>query len=743
MVWTNANTSSDSSQINELLEIFVLPPPPRVNTIPKSCAVPVLPSPSLINLSATVYDVVCVVVIVPETVKSPVIVAFPLTDKLSPIVTCEFAEPMSILAESFKVPIFKLPVSLEIYESLPSWYNFISLPVPIFIVSLSCTANLSACNVPVINTCLSAALSLPIIVIIVSPYEPISLWSVENVVTPFTDLISIPSPFSPELSLTIRILDAPSDGSVDLTVNNALLDSIEADAKLLNTPPTRLIVPSDNVPSNVILLIPLMFLELSKATTFSAVAVPEVTPVSKEASDSLNVVEPITTFPDVVKLPETLIFLSPETSKSLLETTTFSPTLFEEDAPSSKLISSFVDVTPFNIFNSAALDNTATLFSCKLAALISPDEPYITALLFTTVPASEPSTKLSSAAVDVTVEPSIWIDVALSCPASPYIAALLLATTPGDTPVNLLMSSLSAVTPESTFNSEAVTLAPLKILSSVAVDVTSVLPICNLLALTSPFAPYITAFELEIAPADEPSNLLRSSLLAVTPSSILSSAADEVTRTPASSKPPSTLSCETIFNTWLPPAAPIAIRPLLSWVITFPLLDCPSVMPPIGATVVPDIDVVPITILSVAVRFLIPDKSLLLSTVNTLPPTTVPAVTPSKRFISSLLAVTPSRIFNSSADDVTLVPPISSVDTCNSPATLTSPLANVTKAVSSLWPIVLLPTTTLDVSIEPPDIVPVVLIVSEPTFIEPKLEVIEPLSNAPTWTILELPALTE
>ena len=77
-----------------------------------------------------------------------------------------------------------------------------------------------------------------------------------------------------------------------------------------------------------------------------------------------------------------------------------------------------------------------------------------------------------------------------------------------------------------------------------------------MLALTSPFAPYVTAFELEIAPADEPSNLLRSSLLAVTPSSILSSAADEVTRTPASSKPPSTLSCETIFNTWLPPAAP-------------------------------------------------------------------------------------------------------------------------------------------------------------------------------------------
>ena len=91
-----------------------------------------------------------------------------------------------------------------------------------------------------------------------------------------------------------------------------------------------------------------------------------------------------------------------------------------------------------------------------------------------------------------------------------------------------------------------------------------------------------------------------------------------------------------------------------------------------GATVVPDTMLFQLQYIS-AVRLLIPDKSLL-STVNTLPPTTVPAVTPSKRFISSLAAVTPSRIFISSADDVTVVPPISSVDTCNSPATLTSPV---------------------------------------------------------------------
>ena len=129
------------------------------------------------------------------------------------------------------------------------------------------------------------------------------------------------------------------------------------------------------------------------------------------------------------------------------------------------------------------------------------------------------------------------------------------------------------------------------------VDVTSVLPICGLLALTSPFAPYITAFELEIAPADEPSNLLRSSLMTVTPSSILSSAADEVTRTPASSNLHLHYHVKQYLILGYHQLHLRPIRPLLSWVITFPLLDCPSVMSPAGATVVPDTDVVPITIL--------------------------------------------------------------------------------------------------------------------------------------------------
>ena len=39
---------------------------------------------------------------------------------------------------------------------------------------------------------------------------------------------------------------------------------------------------------------------------------------------------------------------------------------------------------------------------CSVVAFTSPLEPYITALLFTIVPADEPSTKFNSAPVDVT-----------------------------------------------------------------------------------------------------------------------------------------------------------------------------------------------------------------------------------------------------------------------------------------------------------------------------------------------------
>jgi hypothetical protein len=59
-----------------------------------------------------------------------------------------------------------------------------------------------------------------------------------------------------------------------------------------------------------------------------------------------------------------------------------------------------VEVTPSNMFNSAAVDVIEVPAICNVVAFTSPLEPYMTALLFTIVPADEPSTKFNSAGVD-------------------------------------------------------------------------------------------------------------------------------------------------------------------------------------------------------------------------------------------------------------------------------------------------------------------------------------------------------
>ena len=92
----------------------------------------------------------------------------------------------------------------------------------------------------------------------------------------------------------------------------------------------------------------------------------------------------------------------------------------------------------------------------------------------------------------------------------------------------------------------------------------------------------------------------------------------------------------------------------------------------------------------------------------------------------------PSNTFSSAAVDVTFVPPMSSVVTDISPATVTRPLATVIKSVSSVCPMVEPLINTSSISSEPPVIRPVVVIAEEPVSIVPKPEVILPEFNAPT-----------
>ena len=70
------------------------------------------------------------------------------------------------------------------------------------------------------------------------------------------------------------------------------------------------------------------------------------------------------------------------------------------------------------------------------------------------------------------------------------------------------------------------------------------------------------------------------------------------------------------------------------------------------------------------------------------------------------------------------------------PDTVTESLARVIRSVSPVTPIAEPSITTLSTVNLPPEITPVVVIVSSPTSIDPKSDVIEPEFNAPTVTIL-------
>ena len=65
-------------------------------------------------------------------------------------------------------------------------------------------------------------------------------------------------------------------------------------------------------------------------------------------------------------------------------------------------------MTPSNKFNSVTVEVTADPPICNVVILTSPDDPYTTALLFTTVPAVDPSTKFNSV-VDEVIPSNLFI----------------------------------------------------------------------------------------------------------------------------------------------------------------------------------------------------------------------------------------------------------------------------------------------------------------------------------------------
>ena len=139
---------------------------------------------------------------------------------------------------------------------------------------------------------------------------------------------------------------------------------------------------------------------------------------------------------------------------------------------------------------------------------------------------------------------------------------------------------------------------------------------------------------------------------------------------------------------------------------------------------------------------------LLASYTTALLATAVPAVAPSRRFISSLSAVTPDKILSSASvavtvaslliwspvAEITVLPNVNALVTnpvvVVVPLTVTELLARVIKSASAPCPIVSDPTLILPTSSEPD------FIESAPTSIDPKPSVIEPALSAPTSVIV-------
>ena len=114
---------------------------------------------------------------------------------------------------------------------------------------------------------------------------------------------------------------------------------------------------------------------------------------------------------------------------------------------------------------------------------------------------------------------------------------------------------------------------------------------------------------------------------------------------------------------------------------------------------------------------------------------------------SAVVEVIPSRVFNSAAVAVTSVEPnlilLAVILPCISVSLLTVNLvaSNNNKLPFEVWPIVELSITILSTVIFPACISPPVVIGLLPTLIEPKLDVIEPLSSAPVVTIVAPPLI--
>ena len=298
--------------------------------------------------------VVLIDVKLPFTVKSPSIVVFPLTTRLSPILTSDVEWPIFTAAPSVSVLMLNEPFELLILPLVPSWTINKSPESPKAIWLPLLRDNLFAVNSPETETLLVKTSEEPVRDIIVLSYCPAVPWSLKIEVTPDNVLISKPSPRFVPLSLTILIDATPPWSSLDLIDKDAESDSIPIELTLVKAPPLNVAVPSVREPVIDRSFTPETLESADAITTFPAVTAPSTTPFNLFNSPAVDVKsKPLSVRLAVLNLLKPAISL-------LSSTTIFLPA------------STWPGVTPANLFISSAIADILVPLISSVSALNSP-----------------------------------------------------------------------------------------------------------------------------------------------------------------------------------------------------------------------------------------------------------------------------------------------------------------------------------------------------------------------------------
>ena len=408
----------DSCHISDLLLVLEEEPSPLVNTIPRSSAAPVFPSPNLISLSDTVKLVALVVTTLPVTVKSPIKLVLPstvrslvtcwvpLTVKLPPVMSTLPDESMFILSEAAAPEPVKNDNFVALFVELKSPSDFATMDAPTILATVP-VASSGAENSILPRTSLtwiSVEAESNFNTEPSSDFEEI-LFTLDVPDTDKFPIVAVPVIPTSANPLTL-LFESTTTALFDKTVPADTLWRVlisSADELIAFPPNVRLDVV--NLPVKPTSLNPDTLLLASTTTTFSWATLPLVIPCNILISSAVdNISVPPSLIVPVVNLPVKPTLANPEIFLLTSTTTAFSLETVPPLTPLSLLISLEIAVISTPLISSVLARNSPVIV-ISLIPLILLVASNTTALWALAVPEVTLYNVLISVAVDLTRTP--------------------------------------------------------------------------------------------------------------------------------------------------------------------------------------------------------------------------------------------------------------------------------------------------------------------------------------------------